>query len=113
MTIYEYGWTPKDITIKIDGATEFLGGLHDLLHTGAPQAEAAEDIARQHKNVLNGTYASGTTKLLCLCVATTHKILYKHNLNFLSLKRTLETDKVFYPLEQYLPNLKQFIIFLI
>ena len=48
--------------------------------------------------MLNGTYASGTTKLMCLSVATTPKILYKHNLNSLSLKRTLETDKIFYPL---------------
>ena len=31
-------------------------------------------------------------------LATTPKILYKHNLNSLSLKRTLETDKIFYPL---------------
>ena len=39
MKIYEYGWIPRDITIKVDGATEFLGGLHDLRHTGIPQAE--------------------------------------------------------------------------
>ena len=49
MKIYEYGWKPRDIAIKVDGATEFLGGLHDLLHTGIPQAEAAEDIARLHR----------------------------------------------------------------
>ena len=45
MKIYEYGWTPRDITIKVDGATELLGGLHDLQHTGIPQAEAAKDAA--------------------------------------------------------------------
>ena len=55
MKIYEYGWTPRDITIKVDGATEFLGGLHDLRHTGIPQAEAAEDVARLHRNILDGT----------------------------------------------------------
>jgi hypothetical protein len=98
MKIYEYGWKPRDITIKVDGATEFLGGLHDLRHTGIPQAEAAEDVARVHRNILDGTYASGTTKLMCLSVATTPKILYKHNINSLSLKRTLATDKIFYPL---------------
>ena len=98
MKIYEYGWTPRDIAIKVDGATEFLGGLHDLQHTGTPQAEAAEEVARLHRNILDGTYASGTTKLMCLSVATTPKILYKHNINSLSLKRTLATDKIFYPL---------------
>ena len=98
MKIYEYGWIPRDITIKVDGATEFLGGLHDLQHTGTPQAEAAEEVARLHRNILDGTYASGTTKLLCLSVATTPKILYKHNIKSLSLKRTLATDKIFYPL---------------
>jgi len=98
MKIYEYGWTPRDITIKVDGATEFLGGLHDLQHTGIPQAEAAEDVARLHRIILDDTYASGTTKLLCLSVAITPKILYKHNINSLSLKRTLDTDKIFYPL---------------
>ena len=98
MKIYEYGWVPRDISIKVDGATQFLGGLHDLQHTGVAQAEAAEDVARLHRNILDGTYASGTTKLLCLSVATTPKILYKHNLNSLSLKRTQETDKIFYPL---------------
>ena len=98
MKIYEYGWIPRDITIKVDGATDFLGGLHDLQHTGIPQAEAAEDVARLHRNILDGTFASGTTKLLCLSVTTTPKILYKHNINSLSLKRTLATDKILYPL---------------
>ena len=65
MKIYENGWVPRDIAIKVDGATKFLGGIHDLLHTGIPQAQAAEDVARLHKNVLNGTYASDTTKLMC------------------------------------------------
>ena len=68
---YKYGWKPRDIAIKVDGATEFLRGLHDLFHTGIPQAEAAEDITRLHRNILDGMYASGTTKLICLSVATT------------------------------------------
>ena len=55
MRIYEYGWVPRDIAIKVDGAAEFLGGIHDLLHTGIPQAKVAEDVTRLHKNVLNGT----------------------------------------------------------
>ena len=98
MKIYECGWIPRDVAIKVDGATEFLGGLHDLQHSGIPQAEAAEDVARLHRNILDGIHASGTTKLMCLSVATTPKILYQHNINSLSLKRTLATDKIFYPL---------------
>ena len=86
------------MAIKVDGATEFPGGLHDLQHSGIPQAEAAEDVARLHHNILDGTHASGTTKLVCLSVATIPKILYEHNINSLSLKRTLATDKIFYPL---------------
>ena len=70
-----------------------------IFHTqGVPQAEATEDVARLHKNILNSTFTSGTTKLLCLSVATTPKILYKRNINSLSLERTLETDKIFNPL---------------
>ena len=95
--IYEYGWKPRDIAIKVDGATEFLGGLHDLLHTGIPQAEAAEDIARLHRNVLDGTYASGTTKLLCLSVATTPTILYKHNINFSLSNAHLKRTRFYIP----------------
>ena len=63
--IYEYGWVPRDIAIKVDGATEILGGLHDPLHTGVPQAEAAEDFARLHRTVLDGAYASGTSLPQC------------------------------------------------
>ena len=75
--------------------------LFTIYITQAPpsrQAEAAEEVARLHRNILDGTYAFGTTKLLCLSVTTTPKILYKHNINSLSLKRTLATDKIFYPL---------------
>jgi hypothetical protein len=32
MKVYEYGWKAHDITIKLDGATEFFGGQHDLVH---------------------------------------------------------------------------------
>ena len=39
-----------------------------------------------------------TTKLLCINVTTIPKILYKHNINSLSLKRTQDTDSTLYPL---------------
>ena len=97
MKIYEYGWTARDITVKIDGATEFLGGQHDLITIGSTQEVSALDVTRQHCNVIDRTYASGTTKLMCLSVSTVPKILYKHNLNSISLNRYQKTDKICYP----------------
>ena len=98
MKVHDYGWIPRDIEIKVDGATEYLGGLYNLDGSGAASKEAVREIAISHSNAIRACYASPMTKLLCYSTSSTSKITYKQILNNLSLTQLQETDKAFYPM---------------
>ena len=97
MTVHDYGWIPVDITIKTDGATDYLGGIYDTDDSGTTSHTTVQNIAKQHATVLSTVRASPETILMCYSIATAPKIVYKEQLNSISLKKFHETDQSFYP----------------
>ena len=97
MQVHDYGWIPVDITIRTEGATDYLGGLYDVDDTGSTSHSTVQDISSQHASILSTIRAFPETILMCYSVATSPKVVYKQQLNSLTLSQFEETDQVFYP----------------
>ena len=84
------------MSYKTNGATDYLGGIYDTDDSGTTSHTTVQNIAKQHATVLSTVRASTETILMCYSIATAPKIVYREQLNSISLKKFHETDQSFY-----------------
>ena len=88
MTIRRLAWTPMDIMIRVEGASNYLGGIFDLEYCGAAAKVVMMKITRASCAAIQAAKASPLTKLMVATVSVIRKIGYNGALASLPLKYT-------------------------
>ena len=95
MTIRGPVWTPIEIPIRVDGASNYLGGIYDLDYSGAAAKAEMMKITRASCAAIQAAKASPLTKLMVSTVSVMRKIVYKGALTSPPLKDYEDIDAVF------------------
>jgi hypothetical protein len=95
LTVHVFPWTPKMVTVNTTEATEYLGGVYDVVNNGKSTLTLIRNIALQHCNAIAHSPVPAASKLMVATACTLAKVRYKAALSVLSLKDLRGIDKCF------------------
>ena len=95
LVVHVLPWTPKTVTVNTKDATEYLGGIYDVVNNGKSTLNMIRDLAQQHCNAIIHSSVPAASKLMVATASTLAKVRYKAALSVLSLSELRGVDQCF------------------
>ena len=95
LVVHVLPWTPKSVTVNTTEATEYLGGIYDVVNNGKSTLKMIRETAQQHCNAIIHSSVPAASKLMVATASTLAKVRYKAALSVLSLSELRGVDKLF------------------